>query len=47
LVVETAATPAVKLIAVVLPKLVAVPELLATVGVFPLGLAEAPETVRF
>ena len=41
------ATPAVNVIAVAVPKLVAVPELLATVGVVPLGLAEAPEKVRF
>ena len=37
------ATPAVKVSAVAVPKAIAVPELLATVGAVPLGLAEAPE----
>ena len=41
------ATPEVKVIAVALPKLIAVPELSAIVGRAPLGLAEAPEKVRF
>ena len=35
-----------KLIAVAVPKAVAVPELLATVGAVPPGLAVAPEKVR-
>ena len=41
------ATPEVKVIAVELPKAMAVPEALATVGALPPGLAEAPEKVRF
>jgi hypothetical protein len=47
LVVETVATPLVKVIAVAVPKLVAVPELLETVAKAPLGLADAPLKVRF
>ncbi len=42
----TVATPAVKLIAVAVPKGTAVPLLLATVGAAPLGLAVAPAKVR-
>jgi hypothetical protein len=41
------ATPELKVSAVVLPKLIAVPALLTTVGRAPLGLAEAPEKVTF
>ena len=42
----TVATPAVNLIEVDLPKAVAEPELLLTVGALPPGLAEAPLKVR-
>jgi hypothetical protein len=40
------ATPEVKVIAVVEPKAIAVPELLTTVGAVLPGLAEAPEKTR-
>src|SRR4051794_13585588 len=42
----TLATPLVKLIAVAVPKLVAVPELFVTVGCVPLGASAAPPKVR-
>jgi hypothetical protein len=41
------ATPEVKLSAVAVPKLIAVPALLTTVGMVPLGLAVAPAKVMF
>ena len=40
------ATPFVKVSAVAVPKFVAVPTTLVTVGLLPLGLAEAPAKVR-
>jgi hypothetical protein len=43
---ETVAMPAAKVRAVALPKLIAVPELLTTVGALPAGLELAPEKVR-
>ena len=43
---ETVATPLVKLREVAVPKFVAVPDELVTVGLLPLGLAEAPANVR-
>jgi hypothetical protein len=43
---ETAATPAAKVRAVALPKLIAVPVESVTVGALPPGLEEAPEKVR-
>ena len=42
----TLATPEVKVSAVLLPKATLLPELLATVGAVPPGLAEAPEKTR-
>jgi hypothetical protein len=42
---ETLAIPALNAIAVALPKAMAVPVLLVTVGSVPLGLAVAPEKV--
>ena len=43
---ETLATPALKLIAVAVPKAVAVPLALETVGAVALGLLAAPPKVR-
>ncbi len=43
---ETVATPFVKVMAVAVPKFVAVPDELVTVGVLSSGLADAPPKVR-
>ena len=43
---DTVACPEVKLIAVVEPKLIAVPEELVTVGCVPFGAVFAPEKTR-